>query len=128
MNVCTRFFICLLSNIQPLPYLNHDNHSSILHAGKDSSCITTVLLLAKTMMFKSCCFSWVSWYHSLITSVSWVGISVTYQYDMQSHLMPGNINLHTIYIYISVVKSTDRDTIRYWNFKNVHFPLRFERC
>ncbi len=29
---------------------------------------------------------------------------------------------------ISVVKSTDLDTIRYWNFKNVHFPLRFERC
>ncbi len=28
----------------------------------------------------------------------------------------------------SVVKSTDFDTIRYWNFKNVHFPLRFERC
>ncbi len=28
----------------------------------------------------------------------------------------------------SVVKSTDRDTIRYWNLKNVHFPLRFERC
>ncbi len=28
----------------------------------------------------------------------------------------------------SVVKSTDRDTIRYWNFKNVHFLLRFERC
>ncbi len=30
--------------------------------------------------------------------------------------------------WISVVKSTDRDTIRYWNFKNVLFPLRFERC
>ncbi len=30
--------------------------------------------------------------------------------------------------YSSVVKSTDRDTIRYLNFKNVHFPLKFERC
>lgn len=53
------------------------SYSSILHAGKDSSCITTVLLLAKTMMLRSCCFSWVSWYHSLITSESWVGIKVT---------------------------------------------------
>lgn len=54
-------------------------YSSILHAGKDSSCITTVLLLAKTMMLRSCCFSWVSWYHSLITSESCVGINVTCQ-------------------------------------------------
>lgn len=53
------------------------SYSSILQAGKDSSCITTVLLLAKTMMLRSCCFSWVSWYHSLITSESWVGIKVT---------------------------------------------------
>ncbi len=33
-----------------------------------------------------------------------------------------------LYNHNSVVKSTDCDTIRYWNFKNVHFPLRFERC
>lgn len=54
-------------------------YSSILHAGKDSSCMTTVLLLARTMMLRSCCFSWVSWYHSLITSESCVGIRVTYR-------------------------------------------------
>lgn len=54
-------------------------HSSILQAGKDSSCMTTVELEASTMMFRSCCFSWVSWYHSLITSESWVGIRVTCQ-------------------------------------------------
>lgn len=40
--------------------------------------MTTVLLLARTMMLSSCCLSWVSWYHSLITSVSWVGIKVTW--------------------------------------------------
>lgn len=33
--------------------------NSILHAGKDSSCMTTVLLEAKTIMFRSCCLSWV---------------------------------------------------------------------
>lgn len=52
--------------------------NSILQAGKDSSCITTVLLLAKTMIFSSCCFSCVCWYHSRITSVSCVGIRVTW--------------------------------------------------
>lgn len=52
--------------------------NSILHAGKDSSCITTVLLLAKTMIFSSCCFSCVCWYHSRVTSVSCVGIRVTW--------------------------------------------------
>lgn len=59
----------------------HDNHeaqNSILQAGKDSSCMTTVLLEARTMMFKSCCLSWVCWYHSRVTSVSWVGITVTW--------------------------------------------------
>ncbi len=30
---------------------------------------------------------------------------------------------HFWHVWHSVVKSTDRDTIRYWNFKNVHFPL-----
>ena len=51
--------------------------NSILQAGKDSSCMTTVLLEASTMMLSSCCFSWVCWYHSRVTSVSWVGIRVT---------------------------------------------------
>ncbi len=39
-----------------------------------------------------------------------------------------NISHQWFELYTSVVKSTDLDTIRYWNFKNVHFPLRFERC
>ncbi|KAG7271753.1 hypothetical protein CRUP_032656 [Coryphaenoides rupestris] len=33
--------------------------------------MTTVLLDASTMMFSSCCLSWVCWYHSRVTSVSW---------------------------------------------------------
>lgn len=53
--------------------------NSILQAGKDSSCMTTVLLEARTMMFRSCCLSCVCWYHSRVTSVSWVGIRVTWQ-------------------------------------------------
>lgn len=52
--------------------------NSILQAGKDSSCITTVLLLAKTMMLSSCCFSCVCWYHSRVTAVSCVGMRVTW--------------------------------------------------
>lgn len=55
----------------------HEAQNSILQAGKDSSCMTTVLLEARTMMFRSCCLSWVCWYQSLVTSVSWVGIRVT---------------------------------------------------
>lgn len=53
--------------------------NSILQAGKHSSCMTTVLLEARTMMFRSCCLSWVCWYQSLVTSVSWVGIRVTWR-------------------------------------------------
>lgn len=54
------------------------SQNSILQAGKDSSCMTTVLLLARTITLSSCCFSWVCWYHSRVTSVSWVGIKVTF--------------------------------------------------
>lgn len=51
--------------------------NSTLQAGKVSSCMATVLLLPSTVMPNSCCLSWVSWYHSCITSESKVGINVT---------------------------------------------------
>ncbi|CAG5848670.1 unnamed protein product, partial [Menidia menidia] len=47
---------------------------SAYYAGKDSSCMTTVLLEARTIRFSSCCLSWVCWYQSRVTSLSWVGI------------------------------------------------------
>ncbi len=39
-----------------------------------------------------------------------------------------NFNSWTNFGQASVVKSTDFGTSRYWNFKNVHFPLVFECC
>lgn len=69
----------LTNNVKASSLVAKQAYISILQAGKDSSCMTTVLLLARTIMFSSCCLSWVSWYHSLMTSVSWVGIRVTWR-------------------------------------------------
>lgn len=86
--------------------------NSILQAGNDSSCMTTVLLEANTMMLRSCCLSWVCWYHSLVTTVSWVGIRVTWRArrgeskmrrgqwrwsiksDIEAHSVDYSVNLH----------------------------------
>lgn len=89
-------------------------YSSILHAGKDSSCITTVLLLAKTMMLRSCCFSWVSWYHSLITSESCVGINVTChtKSTLKKKLQK---------------KEQSKISLQYWHSMDVHNP-GMENC
>ncbi len=62
-------------------------------------------------------------YSSIIESVLCMSITVWFSSATKSDLRRLQRVVRT-----SVVKSTDLDTIRYWNFKNVHFPLRFERC